>query len=426
MATANCSNNRTSSHCISPQFTNILRPRDEIQFAESGDSGAVALETVMASPGSSGTCVAKPAEAAAQPKLTRDAARRLIVSTDTEFFSHSRFVHSGKWSSCWCAHYKRARRASGDVLPELRIYYQLFKLSAVTNAETSALVPITDADYASIDALIPARTRAVWLSVVGIAAANAAYRGVPVIGYRVTYRQVIEALTQHDLSRQTVSSAWKEFIDMQIKMLSRIYYRRVAETGEESRTVKIEQPAPLPILGFMRRSDDPGAIYLQASAELFWVLNGFGRSRILPPSIEFPRSPWAFCVCVEMLSRVCQTVVSGRSDIRDLFSMKACKTIREQYAASIASGNLARDMRRLTSAVKKLLDSLVGLGALKSYTENAGVFAWQRGDRGQSLSEAGLFAHYLTLAADQVAAGKVGFCENLAKMTRKRRHNSQK
>jgi hypothetical protein len=350
-----------------------------------------------------------------QPKrqrFTKDHARRLLVSTDSEFFNKSKFVTSGKWKDHWQVHYRSARRGSQIVKPEQWIYFRLYKLTTATDGDGFSLVPITGDEYKTIDALIPAHTRGVWLSVIGQASANSAYRGVPLIGYRVTYRQIVEALTQHDLSRNPVPQDWREFINQQLKALTRIYYQRKGETGKAERTVFMHQPSPLPLIGVEWRSDDREAVYIRASSELFWVLNGLGRTRVLPVSVCLPRSPWAYCVCAKVLAHVCSARIRGKSDIPKAFSdPNACKVVREQYKRSaIDNNNKTRDLNRLIDAVSRMLESLVRIGALKHFKEQNGVFSWERNDKGSSLTEQGLYAHYLAMAGQKIISGEMGFC----------------
>lgn len=347
-----------------------------------------------------------PAEALpARPRLTREHARRQVVSTDTEFWN-SHYCRSGEWAGCWCAHYGSVKRGSAIIHPDTRLYFRLYW----RRPDSDEWLPLTDEDYASLDALLPAHTRAVWLSTIGQAAVNSAYRGVPLLGYRVTYRQIVEALINDPLFRHPVPADWKPFIDQQLNRLAQIGYRRRAETTNAvGGTVEFDQPTILPLVGFMRRSDDPDGIYIQESAALFWDINGLGRSRVLPVSVAFPRAPWSFCICAELLAKICRTPINGKADIRELFSPNACKAVREQYERSVRSCNMARDNRRLLDAVVRLLDSLVAVGTLKGYTVQNGVVAWHRGDHGASLSERGIYAHYLTMAAEQIASGEVGF-----------------
>lgn len=341
-------------------------------------------------------------------KLTKRQSRRLLVSTDTEFFSESHYCATGSWSACWCVHYQTVRRGTRIVKPEMRIYFRLYRQSSNPNG-SHLLTPITGADYASIDALLPAHTRGVWLSVIGQAAIASAYRGVPLLKSRVTYRQIVEALTGKDMHENSVTQRWKDFINQQLRFLTSIYYERKGETGAE-RTVFVCQPARLPLLGVEWHSNDPDAVYINACSELFWILNGVGRTRVVPASVAFPREPWSYCICAEILARVCRTPINGRANIKELFSPDACKAVREQYERSESGGNLARERKRLIDAVKRLFESLVSVGTLKSYKEHEGVFTWQKKDHGQSLSEQGIYARLLSLAAEKFASGEVGFC----------------
>ena len=338
-------------------------------------------------------------------RFTKDHARRMLLSTDSEFFRESRFVNAGEWKGHWMVHYKTAKRGSRIVKPEQRIYFRLWRYNLY-----DGFTPLAGSEY-TMEPLIPPHTRGVWLSVIGQASANSAYRGVPLIGCKVTYRQIVDALTHHDSGRHPVTKAWREFINQQLKALAQIYYETTGTTGV-NRTVFIHQESPLPLIGVQWRSDDPEGVYIQASSELFWVLNGLGRTRVLPVSVCLPRSPWAYCICAKVLASISSTPINGKFDVPKEFSdPNACKAVREQYKRSaINNNNKTRDVNRLVTAVSRMLESLVRIGALKGFENKNGVFTWDRTDRGTSLTEQGLYAHYLTIAEQKIRSGEIGFC----------------
>ena len=331
------------------------------------------------------------------PQLTLRDTIRAVVSTDTEFFSNSRYLTRGEWSGCWCTHWRTVNRGKRGILPERRNYFKLLYLDGM-RFET-----ITDTFCASLDQLLPPATRSVWLTVIGQAVAKSHRNRCGLFSCRIKYKQVYEGLIQREVSH-AVPAEWCAFIDQQLEYLSHIYYQLVATTGNGTRTVDITQSAPLPLVAVSRQSNKPHEFKLVAVSPLFWILFGIGRTRVLPCQVQFPTEVWRYCACCDLLSRISSTKVSGSVKISDLFCPTAKnREVRDHYAQADKCFHVPRDSRSLAVAVRSMLASLTALGALSWSEPEPLCFKWTRKDHGKTLSDGGLFAECLARSFGQSA-----------------------
>ena len=328
---------------------------------------------------------------------------RAVVSTDTEFFN-SRYCQSGKWAGCWLTSWRSAvSRASGK-LPAQNHYFTLFRLKGLSFS------PVTDETCKSLSQLLPPATRSVWLTVVSQAVAQSWHRSRDLFEFRISYKNVFEALIQRKYSHP-VPPEWIRFIDQQLDYLASIFYRQIAITCQGTarpRVIQIEQPAPLPLVAVKRQSDKPQEFSICALSPLFWVLFGIGRVRVLPCSVRFPRELWRFCACTDLLARISVTPINGSAKVRDLFnSCSNYSVVRDQFARSRANRNISQESDALAQSVRDLLESLEALGALEWTEPRPQLFKWIRHDHGKTLSDRGLFAEALARASESVAEGNL-------------------